>query len=155
VRRIVARRCVLWNQVAHGLSVGAELSEPVDDVLFAVCDIIHDQGREWSLRVFHCDAAPVSNIRFEDIRIEEARQCISLWIGKAEWTRDTERGVIRNVHFRNIAATGKDLKVELVGADATHAVEDVRFENVMFNGRPLNREQVHANAAVRNVTVSP
>ena len=155
VQRVVGRRCVLWNQVAHGLSVGAELADPVDDVLFTDCDIIHDQGREWSLRVYHCDAAPVTNIRFEDIRIEEARKCISLWIGKAVWTRDPERGVIRNVLFRNVAAAGKDLKVELVGADEAHAVEDVRFENVTLNGLPLNCGQVQTNAAVRGVTVSP
>ena len=73
---------MLWNQVAHALSVGAELREDVDDVLFTDCDVIHDQGREWSLRLFHCDAAQITNIRFEDIRIEEAKKCISVWI---EW----------------------------------------------------------------------
>ena len=45
--------------------------------------------------------------------------------------------------------------MELVGVDAAHAVTDVRFENVAFDGRPLRREQIRANAAVRNVTVSP
>lgn len=155
VQRIITRRCVLWNQVAHGLSVGAELADPVDDVLFSDCDILHDQGREWSLRVYHCDAAPVTNIRFEDIRIEEARKCISLWIGKAVWTRDAERGTIRDVLFRNITAAGKDLKVELVGADEAHAVDGVRFENVVLNGQPLQQEQIKANAAVRNVSVKP
>jgi len=44
---IVARYCVLWNEVAHALSVGAELRENVDDVLFTNCDVIHDKGREW------------------------------------------------------------------------------------------------------------
>ena len=48
-RRIVARDCVLWNEVAHALSIGAELRENVDDVLFTDCDVIHDKGREWTL----------------------------------------------------------------------------------------------------------
>jgi polygalacturonase len=76
--RIVARKCVLWNEVAHTLSVGAEIRDNVDDVLFEDCDVIHDKGREWTLRVFHCDAARVSNVRFENIRIEESPRLISL-----------------------------------------------------------------------------
>ena len=92
VRKVVAKNCVLWNEVAHALSVGAELRENVDDVLFTDCDIIHDLGREWTLRVYHCDSARISNIRFENIRIEETKRLISLWIGKAVWTRDEARG---------------------------------------------------------------
>ena len=91
-RRIVAKDCVLWNEVAHALSVGAEIREDVDDVLFANCDVIHDKGREWTLRVFHCDSARVSNVRFEDIRIEESRKLISVWIGKYVWTCATRSG---------------------------------------------------------------
>ena len=41
-RRIVARDCVLWNEVAPALSVGAEIREDVDDVLFEDCDVIHE-----------------------------------------------------------------------------------------------------------------
>jgi len=91
----------------------------------------------------------------DPIRIEEARQCISLWIGKAYWSRDAERGVIRQVLFRNISVAGKDLQVDLVGADDAHAVENVRFDHVKFNGKPLTREQVKTNSAVRKVTVIP
>lgn len=41
-RRIVARDCVLWNEVAPALSVGAEIRDDVDDVLFEDCDVIHE-----------------------------------------------------------------------------------------------------------------
>ncbi len=43
-RRIVVRDCVLWNEVAHALSIGAELRQNVDDVLLTNCDVIHDKG---------------------------------------------------------------------------------------------------------------
>lgn len=155
VRHIVARGCVLWNQVAHALSVGAELRENVTDVLFTDCDVIHDQGREWSLRVFHCDAARVSDIRFENIRIEESRKCISLWIGKAMWTRDKELGHIENVQFKNIVASGDPLTVELTGMDSDHAIEDVLFQAVTLNGQPLTRDTVRANAFVRKLVITP
>jgi polygalacturonase len=153
-RRIVARNCVLWNEVAHALSVGAELREDVDDVLFTDCDVIHDKGREWTLRVYHCDSARITNIRFENLRIEESRRLISLWINKAFWTRDEERGHIDGVVFRNIAAPASSL-IELKGFDAEHAVENVQFQNVTIEGQPLTVPDVHANEFVRGVTVTP
>lgn len=153
--RIVARRCVLWNEVAHALSIGAELREDVDDVLFTDCDVIHDKGREWTLRVYHCDAARIRNVRFENLRIEESPRLISLWIGQAVWTRDAERGHIEGVTFRNIRARAEPLRVEFQGFDATHAVENVLLEGVIVNGRPLSRADVKTNAFVRGVTVRP
>jgi polygalacturonase len=155
VRGIVAKNCVLWNEVAHALSVGAELRENVSDVLFTDCDVIHDQGREWTLRVYHCDAALISNIRFENIRIEESKRLISAWIGKAVWSRDAERGQIRDVTFKNITAAGDPLRVELKGFDAGQAVENITFQDVKVNGKPLTSVDVKTNEFVRGVTVRP
>lgn len=150
--RIVARNCVLWNEVAHALSVGAELREDVTDVLFTDCDVIHDKGREWTLRVYHCDAARITNIRFENLRIEESPRLISLWIDKAFWTRDEQRGHIDGVVFRNIVAPAA--RIELNGFDAEHAVENVLFHDVMVGGRPLEAADIHQDEFVRGVTVT-
>ncbi len=155
VRNIVARNCVLWNEVAHALSVGAELRENVDHVLFRDCDVIHDMGREWTLRVYHCDSARISNIRFENIRIEETRRLISLWIGKAVWTRDEARGHIDNVTFQDIRAMGKEPRIEFTGFSETNLVEQVTLADVTVNGQPLKPEQIKANAFVRGVKVTP
>jgi hypothetical protein len=154
-RRIVAKDCVLWNEVAHALSVGAELRENVDDVLFTNCDVIHDKGREWTLRVFHCDSARISNVRFENLRIEESPRLISVWIGAFVWTRDKERGHIQNVTFKDIRATAARLRVELEGFDEGHAVEGVRFQDVVVNSKPLQPADVKANTFVRDVSVRP
>lgn len=156
VHQVVVRNCVLWNQVAHALSVGAELRENVDDVLFTNCDVIHDTGREWTLRVFHCDSAVVSNVRFENIRVEESRKLISLWINTARWSRDTERGHIREVTFHDIhAVTAQPPRIELMGFDAGHDIEDVVFDHVDINGRALAMSTVVTNEFVRRVTVRP
>lgn len=155
VRNIVAKNCVLWNEVAHALSVGAELRENVSEVLFTDCDVIHDQGREWTLRVYHCDAAKIRNIRFENLRIEESRRLISAWIGQAVWSRDPERGQIRDLTFKNVTATADPLRVELKGFDTGHTVEGVTFEQVKVNGKPLTRADVKANEFVRGITVKP
>ena len=153
-RRIVARHCVLWNEVAHALSVGAELRENVDDVLFTDCDVIHDKGREWTLRVYHCDSARITNIRFENLRIEESPRLMSLWIDKAFWTRDEQRGHIDGVAFRDIAAPASS-RIELKGFDAEHAIENVLFHNVTFGGERLGVSDIQANEFVRGVIVSP
>ncbi len=155
LRKIVTRNCVLWNEVAHALSVGAELRENVDDVLFADCDVIHDLGREWTLRVYHCDSARISNIRFENIRIEETRRLISLWIGTAVWTRDETRGHIDSVVFKDIRAVGTDPRLEFTGFSETNAIENVTLTDVVINGKPLKQEQIKSNAFVRGVKVLP
>jgi polygalacturonase len=152
-KHILATKCVLWNQLAHALSIGAELRDNVDDVTFSDCDVIHDKGREWTMRIYQCDAGLVSNVRFEDIRVEEAHRFISLWIGKAVWSRDTEYGHIQGVSFKNITATGSPLTVDLVGIDAGHAVKDVTFQHIIMNGQPLTKAQVKANDFVSGVVV--
>jgi polygalacturonase len=152
-QNIIAKSNVLWNPVAHALSIGAEVREPVDNVLFTDCDIIHDQGREWSMRVYQCDSALVSNIRFENIRVEEAHQLISLWIGKAIWSRDKDFGHIRNICFKNIRATGSPLNVELMGADMLHDIQKVTFEDVVLNGKAISLQGVQANGFVKNIRI--
>lgn len=154
-RNIVTRKCVLWNEVAHALSLGAEISEDIDGVLFTDCDIIHDKGREWTLRIFHADAALVKNVRFENIRVEETKRFVSLWINKAVWTRDEERGRIQNVVFKNIKAKGEAPIVELLGFDQEHLVEDVLFENVSFNNKTLQMKNIQTNAFVKRLSVIP
>ena len=155
VRHILARDCVLWNEVAHALSVGAELRENVEDVLFSNCDVIHDKGREWTLRVYHCDSARIRNVRFENLRIEESPRLFSLWIGKAVWTRDDVRGHIDDVAFRHIRAVAEPLRVELKGFDETHRIENVLFDDVVVNGQPLKVSDVKSNAFVSKVEVRP
>ena len=173
VRNIHTRKCVIWNELAHSLSIGAEIRENVSDVLFEDCDIIHDVGRETALRIYHCDDAVISDVTFENIRVEEARRLISCWIGTTRWTKTEERGNVRNVIFRDITAVsapidtsltgfqdGPDWKpyiirdhasMELVGFDKDHIVENVLFDNVMLDGKKVEPQQVNMNEFVENV----
>ena len=173
VRNVHVRNCVLWNELAHALSIGAELRENVSNVLFEDCDVIHDVGRETALRIYHCDNAVISDVTFQNIRVEEARRLISLWIGKTRWTKTEERGHIRNVIFRDITAVsapidptltgfqdGSDWKpyiikdhasMEIVGYDQDHIVEDVLFDNVVLDGKKVTAQEVTMNEFVEAV----
>jgi hypothetical protein len=154
VKNIIARKCVLWNEVAHALSIGAEITSPVENVTFTDCDVIHDHCREWTLRVYQTDSGLVKNVRFENIRIEQSVRFASLWIGEAVWTTDAERGNIRDVVFKDIEAAGPNpLKTEFQGYDEDHAVRNVLLENIKLNGRPLTRQDVVANDYVYDVEI--
>jgi polygalacturonase len=144
--------CVLWNQCAHALSLGAELRRDVSRVVFEDCDVIHDVGREFTLRIFHSDKAVISHIRFENIRIEQSVRLISLWLNKGYYSRDEERGYIYDITFRNIHVTGGEpLTVELTGYNEEHTINTVMFDNVTRYGKPLTREGVYMNEFVKNV----
>ncbi|RXF69350.1 glycosyl hydrolase family 28 protein [Arcticibacter tournemirensis] len=152
---ILVRNCVLWNHLAHALSIGAEVRENVKNVVFKDCDIIHDTGREWVLRIFQSDAATIQDVSFENIRIEEAVRFISVWIGKSIWSRDEFRGHIKNVDFKNINAKGNNLTIDLTGFDSDHQVENVILNNIKINGRAMTTKAVKRNDFVDNVVVKP
>ena len=173
VSNVHVRNCVLWNELAHCLSIGAEVRENVSNVLFEDCDIIHDVGRETALRIYHCDHAVISDITFQNIRVEEARRLISVWIGVTRWTKTKERGHIKNVVFRNITAASAPIdptlfgfqdstdfkpyiikdhaSIELVGFDEDHLVENVLFDNVILDGKKLRTQHVTMNEFVNDV----
>lgn len=153
---ILAQKCVLWNEVAHALSIGAEIQQVVDGVTFTDCDIIGDHCREWSLRVYQCDKGVVKNIRFENIRIEEAVKFASLWINEATWTTDPERGHIENIVFKDITINNSTPLIkgmELLGYDKGHAVKNVHIENVVVQGKKLTRDDIVTNDYVYDLTV--
>ena len=155
--RIRVRKCVLWNEVAHALSIGAELTQKVEDVIFEDCDIIGDHGREWTLRIYHTDSGLIKNVRFENIRIEESVKFASLWINEGYWTTDAKRGHIEDVIFKDITVenSGRPLekKIEFLGFNADHAIKNVLIENVVINGKKVTKEDIVMNDYVYNVTV--
>ena len=82
----------------------------------------------------------------------------SVWIGKAVWSQQTERGHVDNVVFQNITSVASqrtDPLAELVGFDAGHLVENVAFKNVVIGGKALAFANVRQNEFVRNVVVAP
>ena len=107
------------------------------------------------MRIYNCDSANVTRTRFDHIRVEESHQLISIWIGKAEWSADTDRGHVNDVTFSDITASGKSLSADLLGLDAQHAIDGVKFDHVILNGQPMQQADVKQNAFVRGVSVTP
>ena len=153
-KHVHAYHNVLWNEVAHAVSVGAEISKDIADVVFEDSDIIHDKGREWSMRVYHCDDAKVSGIVFRNLRFEESRNFLSLWINTAIWSTSKDRGHIKDILFEDITAENVlRPTVQLLGYDASHLVENVVIKNVSVNGKKITSADVQTNEFVKNITV--
>lgn len=154
-RNITVKGCILWNELADALSIGAELRENVRNVHFSDCDIVHDKGREWLMRIYHCDAADVADVTFDNICADESKRLIALWIGKAVWSKDERRGHIEDVTFRNIRAVGKNLAIDLKGFDGGHEIKNVLFQDLLINGKRLKASTVRQNKFVQGVEVKP
>lgn len=154
-RNVHACHNVLWNEVAHAVSIGAELRQDVSDIVFEDCDIIHDKGREWSMRVYHCDQARVSGVVFRNLRIEESRNFLSLWINDAIWSSSSDRGHIDGVVFENITADRVvNPVVQLLGYDDAHLVENVTISNVVVNGKAVTAQDLQVNEYVKNIIIN-
>jgi hypothetical protein len=111
----------------------------------------------------HGDRAAVHDIRFEDIRVEIddapppprmqrakdekyvpdpiSSYCPDLMvihITKTFYSKDDQRGTVRNVVFKDITVTGRPSPASyLRGLDADHGVEGIVFENVRISDRPV------------------
>ncbi len=151
-KNIVVRNCVVWNDRAYGLGITYETRVNVSNVLFSNCDVIHDMGIA-SLAAHVSDSGTMSDIRFEDIRVEDTRnRLIRLWIGKDMWGHDPERGHIKGVSFRNVSVVGGPFPgSELSGSDDAHGIQGVTFDNLRVHGKAI-RSLAEGKISARHAT---
>ncbi|NOY82408.1 MAG: hypothetical protein GXP31_15520 [Kiritimatiellaeota bacterium] len=162
VRDILVTGCTLWCDWGRNLEIGAETCAPeFADIRFQDCDIV--RATHIAMDIQHGDRATIRNVVFQDIRVEmddaaprpkmqrkrgehyradphEAYlpQLAVIVIRGNSYSKDPERGNVRNVVFRNIAVTAPRMPPSsLQGWDAEHTVDGVRFENIRLNGRLL------------------
>jgi len=154
-------RCVVWCDwgVALGMTYEAR-TKTIRNLRFTDCDVIHAMACRAAIAVKNGDAATVSDVRFENIRVEDARvMLLELLVDKDMFSGDVEGGRIQGVVFKDVFLTGGQfVPSQLVGLDDQHAVEDVTFENLRIHGKPVaNAEEgkIAVNPHVRNVRFLP
>jgi polygalacturonase len=161
VEDITVRNCVVWCD--WGFSLGMTYEARVANIRrlrFQDCDVLHGMACRGVLGVKNGDRATVSDVCFDNIRVEDARvQLLELVIDRDMWSKDEQRGRIQNVVFRNVALTGGAfVPSTLAGHDAEHRVEDVTFENLRIHGKLItNAEEgkIRVNANVTGVRFLP
>jgi hypothetical protein len=167
VRNIRMSGLVIWCDWGRSLEIGAGTCAPeIADVEFRDIDII--RSTHIALDIQHGDRAAVHNIRYENIRVEVddvnpvprlqkqhdeiyhssapraagapyVPDLLVIIIRNTMWSKDQERGTVRDVTFKDIAVAGKWMpSSSFAGADDQHDVRGVRIENLRFNGRLIN-----------------
>lgn len=166
VRNVRVTHCVLWSDGCRALQNGVETrSEKIEDVLYQDIDIIHHLDMSHPvLSICGGDGALIRNIRFEDIRIEDAAgsPLIDLWTGKSYYSHQEQRGRVQGIYFKNVSLNGGPAPrivtswpphadgrlLGIYGFDAQHAVEDVTIENLHVRGQYVS-QPAQANILIR------
>ena len=169
LENVIAENCVLWCDWGRALEVGAETSAPyMKEIKFRNCDII--SGCHIMMEIQHGDRAQISNVYFEDIRVEYRARTDSpqyqksiddtylqkndnymptlfaIVIGKNMWAIDDESGNLKNIYFKDIAVTTEDGRVpknsRISVRDGKDRIDGVFFENITVNGEKCNMDTI-------------
>ena len=146
VRHVRVCGCVLWNaEWGNAIEIGYETqSREICNVIFDDIDIIHAEFEGYesggTLTIHNGDRAVVSRILYNNIRIEDSREkLIDLKILFSKYSRDAQRGQIRDIRFHNIQIVGGMFPVSIIrGYDGTHKIEDVVIENLTVHGQKID-----------------
>ena len=172
VENIVAENCVLWCDWGRALEVGAETSAPyMRNITFKNCDIIH--GCHVMFDIQHGDKAKISDVYFEDIRIEyrEKTECPALQTSKdavyvneyenhmpvlfeiiagtTMWSIDENSGILQDVYIKNIDVITEDGRIpqgsKVFVRDGEDKISNVFFESITVDGIKQDCDSLKVN----------
>jgi len=134
---------LLSNRGGQAMEIGHELrTASVSDIRFLNIDVlgVHQFGAPFGIH--NADRATVSDVIYENIRVEHHYdKLVDFRIIKSRWSRDIERGCIRNITLDNIdvaiSVYNPGYTCSLIGGyDAQHGIEHIQFNNFRLNGKP-------------------
>ena len=157
----------------HGTSLkignNETLGPPISEVVFQDCDVLSCRGTP--LGLFFNGPSCVSDVRFENIRVEESR--LNPMMVRQDGGEATPRfiycnistgnvhlsnytpGYLRHVTFRDVRYTmgqrGRQPSIRLRGHSEASSVADVALENIQIDGRPVTGPEHPAVVIGENV----
>lgn len=162
VEDITVTNSVFWNMPwGNALEIGFELRcKTIKDITFSDCDIIHVE-RGAAMSIHNGDFATVRNIRFEDIRVEDARhKLIDLAVFFSQYSvdRPTDEAE-RKQRYKNGVWDG--VLWVYPGEEALYAPNRGKIENIVFKNIQVTDGPVPFSVlagydgqhAVENVTI--
>lgn len=132
-RDIQFTHCVLWNDRAHAMMMGPETRATViEDILFKDIDVIHALSID-VIGMFSTDAAPIRRVRYENIRVEDARvvTLFELRVGPQYTKADPDFGPVEDVTIRNFSVVTPTRLCSAIYADK-NSIKNVRLENIFI-----------------------
>lgn len=151
-RNLTVQNSTLWADVAHPVNIGghgnpdADPGEVMENVTIRNVDILeHDEDDppyQGCIAIDAGDRNLVRNILCENIRVESIQEGRLLYIKTRfndKYDKQPGRGV-EDVVFRNISYSGpNDSQCVLEGLDKDRLVKNVTFENVVINGKKVDK----------------
>ena len=145
VENVLVRRCTFSNWTSgNAMEIGHELSvDTIRGITFQDIDVLNVHGQGAVFSVHNNDRAMVSDVLFENIRIEHCYdKLIDFRTSISRFSTDDERGKVKGITLRNIhwnrTRYNAGYTVSLIGGwDEDHAIEDVTLENFNVDGRPI------------------
>ncbi len=139
---VLVENCVIWSDWGYALGATYEIRQPVHNIIFRNCDIIHATHAvdlQGVLGVLVSDSSSVSNVRFENISIERSlKPLMKLEMRATPWTVNNDLGNIRDIHFNNIRyLSGEFQPVIFLGDSETSNITNVHLSGLEFLGKRI------------------
>jgi hypothetical protein len=148
---VAVTNAILWADVAHPINIGTH-GDPnasgggnaISGITFTNLDILEQNepqvDYQGTMAISDGDANLVSNVRFENIRVEQFTlgQLLNLAVlYNTKYNTAPGRG-IDGVYFKNISYTGSNTDdSHIVGYDASRVAKNITFDNLRINGSPV------------------
>ncbi len=147
VENVLVRRCTFLNGTpGNVMEIGYELSaDRVSNIVFEDIDVINAHGEGAVFSIHNGDRAIVENIRWENIRIEHYwDKLVDFRVVFSRYNKDTERGLIRNIHLKNIqvfhSAFNPGCSISLIsGFSPDKPARNVLIEDFYLNDRKVTK----------------
>jgi len=145
VENVHVANSVFWNaEWGNALEIGYETRcEEIKRIHFENCDVIRCELEGYqsggTFTIHNGDRARVSQVLYENIRVEDSREkLIDIKILHAQYTRDKEKGYVRDIRFKNIQVVDGPFPVSIIrGYDGEHMIEDVTIEDLIVHGKKI------------------
>ncbi len=139
---VTVKNSIIWNSTwGNALEIGFETrADTIKNIHFQNLDIIHVEGTEGCFTIHNGDRAVIKDVSYENINVEEVEGwLIDFRILKSNYTKDTSKGSIENVSFKNIQVKSKHYPhSQILGFDDNHLIKNVCFDNVWINNQKIN-----------------
>lgn len=142
---ITVENCIFWNDTwGNVMEIGYETRcDEIRDIVFRDIDVLHCEYEGWQsggvFTIHNGDRADIHDILYENIRVECAdEKLIDFKVLDSVYSKDRQRGRIRNVTLRNITVTDGPFPLSVLrGWEAERMVETVTIENLTILGQPI------------------
>lgn len=145
-RRIRFENCVIWTDLAQSCEIGYETrADVMEDITFENITVLHNFHKP-VLSIHNSDRAQIRNVTFRNIVVEDAQMgegdganlLIELTTTRSQWSKDKERGSIRNVLIENVnVLSGKENAIRIFSFKDHANIDDVTIRNLTILGRPI------------------